>query len=124
MINLLSGDGMGYRHIMEKHSSDINNLAELLFKFTNSYRLLIGGAADLNTIALARKKEVRNAIKRADELGIIIDELIEVIDYCDYTYFDYCKIKSDYITCKNKLDIIKTEIDEELSFFNEKEKKP
>lgn len=124
MINLLSGDVMGYRNIIEKHSSDINNLAELLFKFTNSYRLLIGGAADLNTIALARKKEVRNAIKRADELGEIIDELIEVIDYCDYTYFNYCKVKSDYITCKTKLDIIKTEIDEELDFFNEKEKKP
>ncbi len=124
MINLLTGDGMGYRNLIEKHSSDINNLSELLFKFTNSYRLLIGGAVDLNSIALAKKKEVRDAIKRADELGEIIDELIEVIEYCDSTYFNYCKVKSDYIISKTKFDVIKTEIDEELDFFNEKEKKP
>ncbi|WP_040210311.1 hypothetical protein [Clostridium polynesiense] len=115
---------MGYRKIIERHSSDINNLAELLFKFTNSYRLLIGGASDLNSIALAKKKDVRDAIRRADELGEIIDELLEVIDYCNCAYFKYCKIKSDYINCKNNLNIIKTEVDEELSFFNEIEKKP
>ena len=58
---------MPHRKIIEEYCVDINNLADLLAKLVNSYRLLIGGAGELNTIALAHKKDVKDALKRVNE---------------------------------------------------------
>lgn len=113
---------MGHRKVIDNYFCDVNNLAELLNKYVNSYRLLIGGASEINQITLARKKEVRDALKRADRLGDIIDELIEVIECTNCVYMDYCELKSQCIKTKIKLNIIETEIDDELDFKNEQKK--
>lgn len=115
---------MSYRKIIDKECSDLTLLADMLFKLSNSYKLLTGGAADLNGIALARKKDVRDAIKRVEALGEVIDDLIETIDYVDCAFFDYSKLKAEYIACKTNIDIIKAEVDEELVPFSLTEKKP
>ena len=41
---------MKYQHLMKEYYVDINNLNQLLKTMVDSYRLLIGGAAELNNI--------------------------------------------------------------------------
>lgn len=110
---------MPHRKLVEEYYADINNLADLLNKLVNSYRLLIGGAGELNTIALAHKKDVKHALKRVDELGDVIDDLIDVLDKSSYIYLDYCKIKSQVMECKIQAQYIQTEIDDELKLDND-----
>lgn len=107
---------MSQRKVVEEYYCDIGNLADLLTKFVNSYRLLIGGAHDLNQVALASKKDIKEAIDRAEDLGDIIDDLIDALEIACQGYMNYCSIKSGYIINKMQPGIIQTEIDEELEF--------
>lgn len=109
---------MSHRKIIEDYYCDINNLADLLSKLTNSYRLLIGGASELNTIALAHKKDVKSAISRVNKLGNTIDDIIKVLDKSSCCYMDYCELHSELVRGKVKMEYIKNEIDEELFMDN------
>ncbi len=111
---------MEHRKLVEEYYGDINNLADFLAKLVNSYRLIIGGAGELNGIALAHKKDVREAIKTANELRKVIDEIIEVLDKTSYGYMDYCKLKGEIMKSKIQSQYIETEIDKELKLDNEK----
>lgn len=105
---------MTHRRVIQNYYNDINNLAEILTKLVSSYRLLIGGADELNKIALAKKGDVKDALKRADSLGDIIDKTIKTLDEASYSYLDYCKIKTEVIKCRLQVEYIETEIEEEL----------
>lgn len=105
---------MGRRKLIQDYYSDLNNLVLLLSSLTNSYRLLIGGADELNKIALAKKKDVKEAIERAEEVGEIIDRIIIVLEGATCTYTDYCNVKAEVIKGKLEAKHILTEIDEEL----------
>ncbi|MCM8711099.1 hypothetical protein M2651_08670 [Clostridium sp. SYSU_GA19001] len=107
---------MSHRKLIETYYIDINNLADLLFKLVNSYRTLIGGADELNKIALSKRKDVKKALKRADELGEVIDAIIEALEKVSYSYLDYCSIKSEIIKGKMDSQHIHCEIDDELKF--------
>lgn len=110
---------MPHRKIIEEYCVDINNLADLLAKLVNSYRLLIGGAGELNTIALSHKKDVKDALKRVNELGDIIDDVINVIDKTSFSYMDYCKLKAQLLEGRIQAQYIETEIDMELKLDND-----
>ena len=105
---------MAHRRVIQNYYNDINNLADILTKLVSSYRLLIGGADELNKIALSKKSEVKDALKRADEVGDIIDETIKVLDDASYSYMSYCKMKTEVMKCKIQIEYIETEIDEDL----------
>lgn len=105
---------MTRRRVIQNYYDDINNLADILTKLVSSYRLLIGGANELNGIALAKKSEIKDALSRADEVGDIIDETIKVLDDASYNYMSYCKTKTEVMKCKIQIEYIETEIDEEL----------
>lgn len=107
---------MGSRKVIHTYYTDINNLADLLGKLVNSYRLLIGGADELNKIALSRKSDVRDALKRANKLGDIIDEIIDILERSSNGYLDYCELKSEIIKGKLNEGYIYTEIEEDLNF--------
>ena len=105
---------MAHRRVIQNYYNDINNLADILTKLVSSYRLLIGGADELNKIALSKKSEVKDALKRADSLGDIIDETIKVLDNASYSYMSYCTMKTEVMKCKLQVEYIETEIEEEL----------
>ena len=105
---------MAHRRVIQNYYNDINNLADILTKLVGSYRLLIGGADELNKIALSKKSEVKDALKRADNLGDIIDETIKVLDDASHSYMSYCKIKTEVMNSKLEINYIETEIDEDL----------
>ncbi|OFI05086.1 hypothetical protein CLOACE_19050 [Clostridium acetireducens DSM 10703] len=107
----LYGEYMDCRNVFKNYYYDINNLANLLNNLTNSYRLLVASAQELNCIALSRKNDVRNALKRANNLGDIIGDIIKTLDTCTSSYLDYCEIKSDIIKCKLKIQDVQDEID-------------
>lgn len=110
---------MGYQELFNNYFIEVNNMTELLNKYVNAYRLLIGGAQDLNNIAEASKRDIKDALDRVDKLGKIIDDLIDVIEDIDGCYVDYIKLKTDLIVAKTEKDLILTEVDNELFFQNE-----
>ncbi len=105
---------MAHRRVIQNYYNDINNLADILTKLVSSYRLLIGGADELNKIALSKKNDVKDALKRAGNLGDIIDETIKVLDNASYSYMSYCTMKTEVMKCKIQIEYIETEIDQEL----------
>ena len=109
---------MSYRGLIKDQYTDVSNLTSLLNTLVNSYRLLIGGAYELNNISEARKSDVKEAVKRADNLGEIIDQIIKTLDECNTSYVKYCKMKKSYIDDKVIKDNILTEINNELEFKN------
>lgn len=109
---------MSHKKIMEDYYCNINNLTDLLSKLTNCYRLMIGGASELNTIALAHKKDIKSAIDRVNKLGNTIDHIIGVLDKSSDGYTYYCKLCSELVQNKIKVEYIEDEIDEELFMDN------
>jgi hypothetical protein len=100
--------------VIQNYYNDIDNLTEILTKLVTSYRVLIGSADELNKIALAKKGEVKDALKRADNLGDIIDKTIKVLDEANYSYLNYCKIKTEVIKCRLQVEYIEIEVEEDL----------
>ncbi len=109
---------MKYNEMLEKQFVDIQNLSQILSNYVNSYRLLVASASDLYSINIAKKSEVRKAIERSNDLGDIIDKIIDTLDKCEGGYLKYCKIKTNYIIQNAEKDTIFTEIDNELNLKN------
>lgn len=101
---------MDSKKSIDGYCCDLNRLSDFLTKYVNSYRLLIGGACELNQITPARRSDVKHALERVNKLGDIIDDLLDVIDECQDDYIDYCKIKACIIKCKIKKKNIEDEI--------------
>lgn len=109
---------MKYHELIKDYYQNLNNLSELLKKMSESYRLLIGGAGELNNIPEARSSYVKDAVRRADKLGETIDDLISLIDSCGESYYKYCTTVNEFILNKSSSDMILTEVDDELLFQN------
>ncbi len=107
---------MKYQQLIKEYYVDINNLNQLLKTMVDSYRLLIGGAAELNNIYEAKSSYVKEAVHRVNELGKIIDDVIELLDVCGESYFKYCALVGDYILKKSDSNKILTEVDNDLLF--------
>lgn len=107
---------MKYQQLMKEYYGDLNNLSQLLQSMVNSYRLLIAGAAELNNINEAKSSYVKVAVKRADNLGKIIDHIIDLVDECGEGYFKYIKIVGGHILKNTDNNVILTEVDNELLF--------
>ena len=109
---------MKYDEFAKSHYSDIQNLNMLLKSYVDSYRLLIAGASELYNVNLAKKSEVKKALERVEEVGGLIDNLVEALDKCEGGYLKYCKIKNEYMSLSVAKSKIYTEIDDELNFQN------
>lgn len=98
--------------LAESYCHDLNYLADLLAKLSGTYNILINSADSFNRIALAKKGDVKDSIHRAEELGRIMDKVIDALDVQTSIYISYVKVKDDFIY-KNFpfIDIIKSEVD-------------
>lgn len=102
---------MAYREIIELQYKEIMNLQDTLTKLTNSYRILIGAANELNGIALAKKGQIKDALKRAEEVGRLIDDVTDALNKCQCRYLDYCVLYSECMKYKINVESINCEID-------------
>ena len=109
---------MKFDDLAKKQYEDIDNLSTLLKNYVDAYRLLIAGASELNNVNLTKKSEMRKALERVEQVGELIDKLVNILDKCEGSYLKYCKIKYEYITISTEKDKIFTEIDNELNFQN------
>lgn len=111
---------MGFEKFADKQYNDISNMSNLLNNYVNAYRLLVASASELYSINLAKKSDVKKAIDRVEELGELIDSLVDALGRCEEHYLKYCKIKNEYISTSEYKDMILTEIDNDLEFQNSK----
>lgn len=109
---------MKFEDLAKRQYDDIANLSILLKNYVDAYRLLIGGASELYNIDIAKKSDVKKALERIEQVGDLIDSIINALDKCEGSYLKYCKIKNDYITASTEKDKIFTEIDNELNLQN------
>ncbi|MGI6065094.1 MAG: hypothetical protein ACOYI2_01220 [Bacillota bacterium] len=58
----------------------VEDLVRILKPLCESYRMLVDAAEEFNRITLAHKNDVVDAINRADDLGDIIDHVIDTLD--------------------------------------------
>ena len=112
---------MGYEKVIQGHYDEINNLSSLLRNYIEMYRLLVRSTSELNTVAPAKKSEVKHALERIDALGDIIDDLLKVIKKCEPAYIKYLTIKNEVINEKIEKSIIRTEVTNELEFNNKEQ---
>lgn len=112
---------MGYEKVIHGHYEEINNLSSLLRNYIEMYRLLVSSTSELNTVAPAKKSEVKHALDRLDTLGDIIDDLLKVIKKCEPLYIRYLLIKNEVINEKIEKNIIKTEVTNELTYNNKEQ---
>ncbi|MDS0526875.1 hypothetical protein NNC19_14380 [Clostridium sp. SHJSY1] len=109
---------MGYDKVIHRHYEDLNNLNTLLRNYVDMYRLLVSSAAELNTVQLAKKSEIKDAVDRIHEIGELIDDLLKVIEKCEESYIKYCFLKNEVISENTEKESIKTEIHNELEYHN------
>lgn len=109
---------MKFEDLAKRHYQDIDNLSVLLKNYVDVYRLLIAGAAELYSVNLTGKSEVKKALDRVEQVGELIDKLVGTLDKCEGAYLKYCKLQNDYIVMSTEKDKIFTEIDNELKFQN------
>lgn len=111
---------MGDRRLIENYYTEYYNLIDILSKLTNNYRLLIGGAAEINLITLAHKTDVKKALKRVRVVGDMIDDILEILEKTEINYFGYCRIKADIVKEKLEFEYVKSEIEALISLNEEK----
>lgn len=109
---------MGQVGVLKKHFKEVDNLSSVLNSYANAYRLLVGAAGELNNIAKVRKRDLDDALDRVDEMGKIIDSILEVIKDNEEAYIKYIRLKSKYIMEKASKDVILTEVEQDLLFEN------
>lgn len=112
---------MNYGSIIQSQYHDMNNLSSLLTSLISSYKILVSAAEELNRITLAKKDDVEDAIDRAQELGEIIDKIIDILHDQTDLYINYSKVKGNFIVSNFPFnDLIKYEIDEYLKYSPDK----
>lgn len=109
---------MGYDKVIHGHYEDLNNLNTLLRSYVDMYRLLVSSAAELNTVPVAKKSEIKDSVDRIHEIGELIDDLLKVIEKCEESYIKYCFLKNEVISENTEKENIKTEIHNELEYHN------
>lgn len=105
---------MSHRRVVDEYYKDINNLTTLLNSTTNAYKLLISSANDYNNMALAKKSEVKDALNRSNDLGKVIDDIIDSLEYTVKCYTRYMNIKSEAIGQISNSTFVRIELDNEL----------
>lgn len=105
---------MSQRTIMDGYGKDIGFTVDQLGKLVAVYKTLIDSASSLNSITLASKSDVKAALKRIRDVGEIIDELIDSLEYALCTWSKYLKLKTEYISCRMDICYIEAQIEEDL----------
>ncbi len=76
---------------------EICNLNDILTPLVSSYRLSVGAAEELNRIALAHRKDVEDAVERADDLGHMIDDVRRKLKKYMKRYFSELDYKLEFM---------------------------
>jgi uncharacterized protein YktB (UPF0637 family) len=95
-------------------ANEVEELSNILNGLTNSYRILVDAAEEFNRISFSSKDDVNDAVNRADDVGELIDEVVDTLGYKLKEYLKNIK-KSEL--CKG--EYISSEIKEEKVYIND-----
>lgn len=104
-----------YSQLIQTYYTDVTYLVDILTKLTGTYNALVGSADGFNRIALAKKGDIEDAIDRAEDLGKVIDNIIDMLETQVLLYMNYARIKNEFIM--NNLphnEIIKSDIEHHI----------
>ncbi|MDI6617755.1 MAG: hypothetical protein QME45_03635 [Clostridiales bacterium] len=104
-----------YTQLVQTYYSDQTYLADLLAKLAGTYNVLVNSADVINKIALSKKSDIDDALDRADDVGKLMDKVINMLEIQTKLYAGYIKMKNDFIM--NNLpfnEIIKSDIDHHI----------
>jgi hypothetical protein len=101
---------------------EICKLNEILTPLVSSYRLSAGAAEELNRIALAHRKDVEEAVERADDLGHMIDDVRRKLKKYMKRYFAELDYKLEYMEEIHERTIMREKLNSRLNKMS-KEKK-
>ncbi len=94
---------------------EICNLNEILTPLVSSYRLSAGAAEELNRIALAHRKDVEEAVERADDLGHMIDDIRRKLKKYLKRYFAELDYKLEYMEEIQERTIMREKLNSRLN---------
>ena len=90
-------------------------LNEILTPLVSSYRLSVGAAEEFNRIALAHRKDVEDAIDRADDLGHLVDDVRRKLKKCMKKYFSELDYKIEHMEEIREKAVMREKLNSELN---------
>lgn len=105
---------MSYKSAIDVYYQDLNNLIKMLDVYVINYRNLVSTLNDINLNVLISKRKKKRAINQVEELGCIIDVLLNSICEAQRCYLKYVMMKCDVLCEIINCDFIKFEIEQEI----------
>ncbi len=105
---------MSYKSSIDVYYQDLMNLLKMLDIYIINYRNLVSTLNDINLNVLISKKRKRKVIKQVEELGCIIDTLLDSIHEAQKCYLRYVDIKSNVLLEIVTVDFVRLEIEQEI----------
>ena len=98
-------------------------LNEILTPLVSSYRLSVGAAEEFNRIALAHRKDVEDAIDRADDLGHLVDDVRRKLKKCMKIYFSELDYKLEHMEELREKAAMREKLNSKLNKLSEEKNK-
>lgn len=105
---------MSYKSAIDVYYQDLNNLIKMLDIYVINYRNLVSTLNDINLNVLISKRKKKRAINQVEELGCIIDVLLNSICEAQKCYLKYVMMKCSVLCEIITRDFIKFEIEQEI----------
>jgi len=106
----------------ESFLKEIFILNEILTPLVSSYRLSVGAAEEFNRIALAHRKDVENAIDRADDLGHLVDKVQKKLGKYMKSYFTELDYKLEYMEEIREKTEMREKFEDKLNMMSKNKK--
>lgn len=107
----------------ECYLKEIMILNEILTPLVSSYRLSVGAAEEFNRIALAHRKDVEDAIDRADDLGHLVDKVRKKLNRYMRSYFDELDYKLEHMEEIRERTVMREKLGDKLNKLSESKKR-
>lgn len=101
---------------------EICTLSEILTPLVSSYRLSVGAAEEFNRIALAHRKDVEDAIDRADDLGHLVDKVQKKLNKYMRRYFAELDYKLEHMEEIRERTVMREKLGSRLNKLSEGKK--
>lgn len=101
---------------------EIYTLNEILTPLVSSYRLSVGAAEEFNKIALAHRKDVEDAIDRADDLGHLVDKVQKKLNKYMRSYFVELDYKLEYMEELREKAEMREKLEDKLNIMSKNKK--
>lgn len=105
---------MSYKSAIDIYQEELSNLVRLLDGYIVDYRNLVSTLNDVNLNVLISRTKKRKAIKQVEQLGCIIDMVLEAICHAQMCYLKYVRLKCEVLCEIINCDFVRLEVEKEI----------